>query len=411
MSARSPSPADDRNGILIIGAGLAGAAAAAVLGKSGFRVTLIDPRDACPPVFKAEKIELPQAQIARKLGLLDPLLPGAGHIREILGYFNGRHVVTTRTEQYGMFYSDMTDIVRQCAPESVDFRQGRVVKIENGAELQRVQLDSGEELTSRLIVLATGLNAELPASIGLTREMVRMHHSVAIAFTIARRDGSAFPFDALTCYSMGQHPGLDYLTLFRIGKAMRANLFYFPRREDPWLRDFLKAPERRLDACLPRLRQSMNDYVITERVESSQIHLYRSQVGALPGVVMIGDAAQNACPSTGFGLSKVFTDVDLLCTKYVPQWLTTPGMGQDKLQAFFDDPRKRCTDQEALRSAEYRRNACTGRALRWRLHRAKLHWKMQFGKHRIEIDNGIGAWNEPTADVGNKTCGTEMIPQ
>jgi 2-polyprenyl-6-methoxyphenol hydroxylase-like FAD-dependent oxidoreductase len=381
----------DARRVIIVGAGLAGTAAAIVLGRRGLRVTLIDPRPNFPPVFKAEKIEAPQAAILRKLGLLDFLLPRAGHIREIRGYFKGRHFKTTRTEQYGLYYSDIVNTLRESLPETVEFLEGRVTEIANSPDLQRARLGDGRELTARLVVLACGLNPELLGGLGVKRTTIRMHHSAAVGFTLSRTDGSRFPFDAVTYYSLNPNPGLDYLTLFAFADSMRANLFAFPAEGDQWTRRFLQAPEKELDAAFPKLREAIGEYRIGAKVESSLIHLYRSQGEQPAGVVMIGDAAQNVCPSTGMGLTKVLTDVDVLCSECIPAWLASPGMGAEKLKKYSQDPRKLAIDAEALGAAEYRRKAVSGRSWRWRSHRARLRFEMQFGPRSVCVDEGLGS--------------------
>lgn len=368
----------DDHRIIIIGAGLAGCAAAAVLGKQGLPVTLVDPRSKCPPVFKAEKLEPDQAKLLRKLHLFEPFLARAGQIHEIRRYFNGNLFKATSAEQYGLFYSDMVEALRTQLPKSVEFKRDRAIAIHNSANEQRVCLASGEELKGRLVVIATGLNADLLSSLGFNRIILKPHHSAAIALTLVRQDGQQFPFDAVTYCSTGWAPSVDYLSIFRLGSTMRANLFAFPRPNDPWVRRFIQSPADELARCFPKLRGAIGDYQIKGRVESSLVHLYRTE-GCAPGVVMIGDAAQNACPSTGMGLSKVLTDVDILCSNYLPAWLQSPGMGTNKLAAFSNDPVKLAVDTEALRTAIYRRQACTERGLKWRIHRSRLHWTMQFG--------------------------------
>ena len=58
------------------------------------------------------------------------------------------------------------------------------------------------------------------------------------------------------------------------------------------------------------------------------------------GVVLVGDAFATSCPAAGTGTGKVFTDVERLCNVHIPRWLATPGMGADKIAAFYDDPVK-----------------------------------------------------------------------
>jgi 2-polyprenyl-6-methoxyphenol hydroxylase-like FAD-dependent oxidoreductase len=366
--------------IIVVGAGLAGTAAAIVLGKQGLRVTLIDARSSYPPVFKAEKIEPDQADVLRKFGLLDALIPRAGHIRKIHSYYNGRLFKTTSEEQFGLYYADMVNPLRAQLPENVRFKLGRVTRIDNTADLQRVTLDGGEELSARLIVLACGLSGDVPTGLGLKRVTIQKHQSAAIAFQISRADEQPFNFDSATCFPEKHLSGVDYLTLFRIGSAMRANLFAFPAAEDSWTRRFIQEPEKELERCFPNLRAALGDYRLTSKVESSLVHLYHTEGEPIPGVVLIGDAAQNACPSTGMGLTKVVTDVDVLCTQCVPRWFETAGMGSNKMAAFCKDPRKTEVDAKAIRDAAYRRQARTDKSFRWKVHRARLRWEMRFGR-------------------------------
>ena len=355
---------------------MAGTAAACVLGRQGRSVILVDSRAVCPPVFKAEKIEPEQAVLLRKNGLLEFLLPRAAQIREVCACYNGRLFRVVPTEQYGMAYCDMVNSLRERLPGGVEFRLARVTEITNSSELQRVRLDSGEELIARLIVLACGLNAELPTSVNLKRQTLQKHHSVAIAFNLERADGQPFVFQSATCYPASEAHGSDYITLFPIGGTMRANFFAFPGRDGDWTRQFLKEPEKELRRCFPRLNRAIGEYRLSGPVETSLIHLYCTEGDPVPGVVLIGDAAQNVCPSTGMGLSKVFTDVDVLCSKCVPAWFETPGMGSEKTAEFCSDPQKRVVDAKALADARYRRQARTDRSLRWRIHRARLHFSM-----------------------------------
>lgn len=364
--------------MIVVGAGMAGTVAASVLGQQGFRVTLTDIRPACPPVFKAEKIEPDQAQILRKFGLLETLRPRADCIREVRCYYDGRLYRINATEQYGIYYSDMVNTLRASLPDMVRFKLGRVVQIAKSAQLQRVRLASGEELTGRLVVLACGLNRGIPVSLGLNRTWVQRHHSVAIAFTLARRDGKPFPFDAVTYDSISRATGIDYLTLFRLGGTMRANLFAFPVTNDAWLRQFVHEPNEELRRYFPKLDRAIGEYRVVSGVETALVDLYRTEGEPPTGIVLIGDAGQNVCPSTGMGLTKVLTDVDVLCGDCVPLWLGAAGMDGNGLNSFYNNTRKRDTDAKAIQDALYRRHACTGLSLRWMIHRIRLRADMQF---------------------------------
>lgn len=364
--------------MIVVGAGLAGATAAAVLGKQGRNVILVDSRQTSPAVFKAEKIEPDQAELLRKIGLLKAVLPFARRVQGIRSYYNGRLFRTISEEQYGLSYSDMVNPLREQMPASVEFKVARVTGVENSDDLQRVTLDSGEQLTARLVILACGVSGEIPAGLGLKRVVFKKQHCVAVAFNVVRPNGRRFDFDSATCYPESTALGVDYLTFFPIRDTMRANLFTFPAPDDLWTRRFLHSPEAELEKSFPNLRQAIGGFRIAGKIETSIIHLYGTKGEPVPGVALIGDAAQNACPSTGMGLSKVLNDVALLCGEHAPRWFATDGMGARKLAEFCNDPRKCAIDDKALRGAVYRRQARTDKSLRWKIHRKRLHFAMRF---------------------------------
>ena len=155
---------------------------------------------------------------------------------------------------------------------------------------------------------------------------------------------------------------------------MRANLFVFRDRTDPWVRAFVQEPDRMLRESLPKLGRVTGEYRVIGRVESGGADLYRLEGDPPPGVAVIGDSFQSVCPSTGMGLAKVLTDVDALA-ECVPGWFATAGMGSTKLADFYNHPRKLATDTRALRSAHHHRQIAMDPTLRWRIHRSLLHLK------------------------------------
>ena len=61
----------------IVGAGLAGATAAAMLGRAGHRAILIDPHPEQRQEFRCEKLDDSQLALLRLTGLADDVLPHA----------------------------------------------------------------------------------------------------------------------------------------------------------------------------------------------------------------------------------------------------------------------------------------------------------------------------------------------
>jgi hypothetical protein len=158
---------------------------------------------------------------------------------------------------------------------------------------------------------------------------------------------------------------------------MRANLFAFPAVNDLWVRNFIQNPMEGIQKCFPELQRVIGKIEITSKIESAVIHLYRTEGEPPPGVALIGDACGNVCPSTGMGLTKIFTDVDVL-SSHCRSWFMTAGMGVEKLAIFFNHPEKCAVDARAIQNAFYRRQAAIGRSLRWRIHRTRLHMAMRF---------------------------------
>ncbi len=341
------------------------------------RVTLVDPWPTYPPCFKAEKIEPDQARLFRKFGLMEALLPQTGHIREILIARDGRVLRTEQREQFGILYQDMVNGVRATLPPTVDFKIGRVQDIATDDKVQRVTLAGGGECTARLVALAGGTGGTLHTRLGLRKRMIQKDQSLAFGFTIARSDGQPFPFDAVTYYAKGCAGRVAYLTLFLVGRVMRANLFVFWTINEACTRAFVREPYRELMRLLPKLTSVIGAFDVISEIETGKIDLFQMEGCRQPGLVLLGDAFQSVCPTTGTGLSKVLTDVDVFCNDCVPEWLSTPGMGTDKIARFYENPRKREVDRRSLQEAEHERRIVLDRSLRWDVHRAWRHWRMR----------------------------------
>jgi 2-polyprenyl-6-methoxyphenol hydroxylase-like FAD-dependent oxidoreductase len=361
---------------------MAGASLAAVLGRQGCRVILVDPRSSCPRVFKAEKVDREHVVLLRKFGLLEHLLPRSRRWTEVRAGYNGRIFKTLRTEQYGINYADMVNALRSNLPPIVDYRCDSVEHIANSGQVQRVKLRGGEELTSRLVVLTSGVNSGILADLKLRRRMLQKDQSVVFGFDVAASQAQPFGFDSIVYYSVSPSTCISYLTFFKVRNTMRANLFVHRSAHDPWVREFILEPEQMLRRHLPGLNRVTGEFQVTSAIESGCVDLYSIDGNPQPGVALAGDAFQTACPSTGLGLSKVLTDVDVLAT-CIPSWLATPGMGTDKLVDYYNHPRKLAGDSLALKRAHNERRVAIDTSLRWQIHRSLLHlkWRLSSRSH------------------------------
>ena len=364
--------------IAIIGGGLAGSTAAAMLGRAGISATLIDPHPAYPPDFRVEKLsgEL-QVDRFRKTGVADATLRKATHDGENWIARFGYLLDKTPSQQYGIMYDALVNSIRAEIPGNVESIFAKVLSVSTSAERQKVSLSNGEEISARLVVMTNGLNVGLRHQLGIERRLVSACHSISIGFYMAPVGRPAFDFPALTYFSERTSDRTGYLSLFPIGNTVRANLFVYREMDDPWLRQMRHAPAETLNALLPRLRKLTGNFEITGEVKIRPVDLHVSSNHRQPGVVLVGDAFETTCPVTGTGTDKVFTDVERLCNVHIPAWLATEGMDENKIAEFYDDPVKTACDAwSSAKAYNFRSlsidNGIYWQALRWARFMARL---------------------------------------
>jgi 2-polyprenyl-6-methoxyphenol hydroxylase-like FAD-dependent oxidoreductase len=327
--------------VAVIGAGLAGASAAVVCARMGLRVTLVDPKPEYPLAFKAEKIEPDQADILRRLGLLDGMIPHVARIERIHEAHAGRVVNVRPIEQYGAPYQDLVNAVQRQLPATVNRRMGRLMHADLGSHGSRLTLDSGESITARLVVFAAGTGGtRLQKELGITHQVVRDLHSLCTGFDVVREDDLPFAFDSVTYYADRVSEGVGYVTFFRIPGAMRVNVFSYRAPKDAWVQAMRRDPAATLRPAMPGLTRVTGPWRASSLVTTRVIDLYTANPPGYPGIVLIGDAFQSVCPATGTGLSKVLTDVEVLCGTYLQCWLEGGAVTARETAEFYGDARK-----------------------------------------------------------------------
>ena len=369
------------NDIAIIGGGLAGSTAAAMLGRAGISTILIDPHKVYPPDFRCEKLDESQVELLRKTGLAEPLLAAATLHDEISIARFGRLVTTRAAGQYGILYDTLVNNMRAQIPAQVRVVEAKATAISTGADRQTVTLSNGESISARLLVLANGLNIGLRHTLGITREVVSECHSITIGFDMEPAGRPHFDFRALTYFPERASDRMAYLALFPIGSKMRANLFVYRDMHDPWLREMRKTPEPALHALMRGLRKLTGDFTVTGDVKIRPADLYITKGHRQAGIVLVGDAFATSCPAAGTGTYKVFNDVERLCNVHVPRWLASDGMGAEKIAAFYNDPVRVAGEHFSANKAFYLRALSVETGLVWRAHR----WARFLG--RLGIDS------------------------
>jgi 2-polyprenyl-6-methoxyphenol hydroxylase-like FAD-dependent oxidoreductase len=355
--------------IAIVGGGLAGSTAAAMLGRAGIPAILIDPHTMYPPDLRCEKISGDQVNILRRTGLAEATLRAATLDGRVWLARFGYLLDKKPSDQYGIMYDTLVNTMRTQIPDDVETIHAKAIAVSTSAERQKVALSNGEEISARLVVLSNGLNVGLRHTLGIERRVISECHSIMAGFDFTPVGRPAFDFPALTYYPERSHHRMAYLTLFPIGNVMRANLLVYRRMDDPWFRQLRQMPEQTLLAMMPGLRRIAGKFKVTGQIKIRPADLYESSGHRRPGLVLVGDAFATSCPAAGTGTDKVFTDVERLCNLYIPDWLSTDGMDANKIATFYDDPVKRACDAASTAKAYHLRSLSTSNGLSWRARR------------------------------------------
>lgn len=368
--------------IAIVGGGLAGSSAAAMLGRAGIDTVLIDPHAIYPPDLRCEKLSGSQLDILNKTGLAEETLRATTLDGEVWEARFGYVVARKPSDQHGVMYDTLVNTVRSEIPNSVGVIHAKGREILVSDERQKIVLSNGEKISSRLVVMANGLNVALRHALGIERHMISECHSITIGFDVVPVGRAAFDFPALTYWPKRSSDRMAYLTLFPVGNAMRANLMVYRQMDDPWLRQFRQTPEDTMGAIMPNLRRMMGEFKVLGPIKIRPADLYVTEGHRQAGIVMIGDAFATSCPAAGTGINKVFTDVERLCNVYIPQWLTTDGMNLSKIAEFYDDPIKTACDAWSTAKAHRLKSLTLDNRLQFRAER--------WGRFLARFSQGVG---------------------
>jgi 2-polyprenyl-6-methoxyphenol hydroxylase-like FAD-dependent oxidoreductase len=355
--------------VAIVGGGLAGSTAAAMLGRAKIPAVLVDPHVIYPPELRCEKLGGDQIDLLCKTGLAEQTLRSTTLDGEVWEARFGYVVARKPSDQYGVMYDTLVNTVRAQISPDVQTIHAKVVGISNGPERQQLDLSNGERISARLVVLANGLNVGLRHTLGIKRRVISECHSITLGFDVEPIGRAAFDFPALTYWPKRSSARMAYLTLFPIGGAMRANLMVYREMTDPWLAGFRQAPEATMRAMMPRLQHMLGEFKVSGPVKIRPADLCATEGYLQPGLVLVGDAFSTSCPAAGTGTTKVFTDVQRLCNVYIPQWLATDGMDAQKMAEFYNDPEKSACEARSLAKAFHLRSLSIENGLSWRAQR------------------------------------------
>ncbi len=355
--------------VAIIGGGLAGSAAAAMLGRAGIAAIMVDPHAVYPPELRCEKLGGTQLGVLRKTGLAEDTLRATTLDGTVWEARFGYVVAKKPSDQHGVMYDTLVNTVRaQIVPE-LETIYAKATAISTSDERQRILLSNDEEISARLVVLANGLNVRLRRTLGIERRIVSQCHSVTLGFDVMPVGRASFEFPALTYWPKRPGARMAYLSMFPIDGRMRANFMVYRPVDDPWFAKFRRTPEATMLATMPGLARMMGDFKIDGEIGIRPADLYVTEGHRQAGIVLIGDAFATSCPAAGTGTDKVFTDVERLCNVHIPGWLANEGMSRSKIEAFYDDPVKTACDRWSTAKAYHLRSLSIDGGLMWRAQR------------------------------------------
>lgn len=381
--------------VAIVGGGLAGSTAAAMLGRAGVPAVLIDPHTCYPPELRCEKLGGEQLDLLRKTGLADATLRATTLDGEVWEARFGYVVARKASDQHGIMYDTLINTVRAQIPPEVATIHAKALSIANSPERQKVVLSNGEEISARLVVLASGLNVGLRHTLGIRRRVISECHSITLGFDVEPVGRAAFDFPALTYWPKRSSARMAYLSIFPVGGRMRVNFMVYREMTDPWLQRFRQAPEQSMRALMPGLQRMMGDFKVSGGVKIRPADLFVTDGYLQPGIVLAGDAFSTSCPAAGTGTTKVFTDVGRLCNVHIPQWLSTDGMDVRKIAQFYSDPEKTACEARCLAKAYHLRSLSTDNGLSWRARRwARFIVRLSLGIRR-SIGRRLSAGSMP----------------
>lgn len=293
--------------VAIVGGGIAGSCMAAMLSKINVKAILIDPNEILPVDFRCEKFDRGQMACIEAMGISEKIYSAA-------------------TSNENIWIA----------------RKGK------------------------LVILSNGLNPNLRKQLNAEQIILSKNHEMAIGFDIEPIEQGQFEFDSLTYWPEKQSEKLAYFTIFKSGDVFRVNTFGYWDKTDPIMQGFVKAPEQTLAKLMPNLEGMIGKFKVISHMRVRPVDLYQNYPSkTCDGVVFIGDAYATSCPGAGTGTTKAMNDVNVLCEKYIPDWLEADKIDAQMIDAFYQDEDKKAGDASSLNAAYFLKSISTDKSLIW----------------------------------------------
>ncbi|TGS61091.1 FAD-dependent monooxygenase, partial [Mesorhizobium sp. M1C.F.Ca.ET.176.01.1.1] len=126
--------------------------------------------------------------------------------------------------EFAFSYTPLVNGLRAALPAEVPLTVGKVAEVSTGPDRQRLVLTDCSVIDARLLVVATGYSEAVRRAIGVERIEESKAHSLTIGFDLAITPQD-FGLKSLTFYGRRVADRIAFITIFRIGERMRANMF------------------------------------------------------------------------------------------------------------------------------------------------------------------------------------------
>lgn len=348
--AQQPVTRNEEIDVVIVGAGVAGAALATRLAGDGLGVLILERTAVHVDRIRGEWLAPWGVREAAELGVLDVLVAAGGHfVSRTVRYGEGRTIEQARAQAVELTalvpdapgvmmlghprICDALDQAAQAAGATL-LRAVGAVSVEPGQRPTICFEHQGERQTIRpcLVVGADGRGSTVARQIGARVQSDPIHHLIA---GLLIEGVHAWPEDEQT---MGVHGGAFLLVFPQRQGRMRLYQCY-PREEHARFAGLLAAKNFLAAFRVPSLPHA--DHVAGGRIAGPCQGYLNADTwvdeSVASGVVLIGDAAGHNDPTIGQGLSLAMRDARLVAKALVGP----PDGDQDRLLGYADERRER----------------------------------------------------------------------
>lgn len=365
ITAKNNNQSSVKTDVAIIGGGIAGSAASVMLQNAGIDALLIDPHRIMPKDFRCEKFNRDQMETLERVGISEKIYSACTPIKDVWIARQGKLVNKMDYPHYGFSYETAINAIRDYLDDDKKFLTAKVKSIQsiqNGTELT---LSDGSIISAKLVIMANGLNPGLRKQLDVTQTMLSKHHEMAIGFDIEPINDNQFGFESFTFWPEKSSEKLAYFTVFKSGESYRVNMFGYWEKNDPFMLYLQNQPEKSLAKLMPSLNKLIGDFKVTSRIHVRPVDLYQNHPETCDNIVFVGDAYSTSCPGAGTGTSKAVADVEILCEKFIPNWLGQSSISADLISEFYNDPDKIKSDADSFNEAYFLKSLTMETGLIW----------------------------------------------